>query len=121
MLDRSEIYKTPRAHEVMLVRPGDLAEVRRSHCKPESGLQVRVHGEPHRCQCFCADCGQEVTEYFVEVWADDAEWWFETPGPWFIPIAWLRRISPEDTAWHAPIQGYRPLEPTEGQLIAANK
>jgi hypothetical protein len=121
VLDRSEVYKTPKAHEVTLVRPGDLAEVKRSHCVPESGLQVRVHGEPHWCTTYCADCGIEVTDWFVEVWADDATWWFETPGPWFIPVTWLRRIPPTDSAWHAPIQGYAPLEATEAQLRAWNK
>src|SRR5258708_25525265 len=57
MLTRSEIYKTPRPHEEELCRPGDLAEVRRSHCTPESGLLVQVMGEPHFCFCMCAECG----------------------------------------------------------------
>lgn len=121
LLARSEIYKTPRPHEEELCRPGDLAEIRRSHCTQESGLIVEVMGEPHFCFCMCAECGQDVTEYFVEVWAVDAAWWFKTPGPWFMPIKWLKRIDPRDRLKHARVKNYAPLEPTDEQIIAANR
>lgn len=120
-LARSEIYKTPRLHETQLPRSGDLAEIRRSHCTPESGLVVQVKGDPHLCYCVCAECGQEVTEHFVEVWAREAAWWFKTPGPWFMPIKWLRRIDPRDTVVVERVKNYAPLEPTREQLIIANR
>ena len=68
-MDRSEVYKTPCPHEVGVPRTGDLAEVRRGHCRAnsEAGLLCQVVGEPHWCYCLCADCGQEVTDWFVEV------------------------------------------------------
>lgn len=119
---RESVYKTPRPHEVDLPRPGDLAEVRRGHCKAnaESGLLVQVMGKPHRCFCQCADCGQEVTEYFVEVHADMPQW-LGTPGPWFYPIKWLKRIDPRDPVEYARIRNYQALRPTAEQLVIANK
>lgn len=119
---RSDVYKAPRPHEVEIPRVGDLAEVRRGHCKAnaEAGLLVQVMGNPHLCFCQCADCGQEVTEYFVEIHSDHAEFQ-KTPGPWFYPITWLKRIDPSDPVQYARIKNYAPLRPTEEQLIAANK
>jgi hypothetical protein len=117
---REEIYKAPRAHEVELPRTGDLAEIRRSHCTAESGLLVQVVGEPHLCFCQCADCGQEVTEYFVEIFTNHAEW-LKTPGPWFYPLAWLKRIDPRDPVRYERVRHYRPLEPTDEQIRAANR
>lgn len=121
LLAREEIYKAPRPHEVELPRTWDLAEIKRGHCRAnsEAGMLVQVVGEPHLCYCNCADCGQEVTEYFVEVHSSDAHW-HKTPGPWFYPIRWLNRIDPRDPVQYARIRNYQPLEPTPEQLIAAN-
>ena len=44
---RSEIYRTPHAHEWERPRTGDLAEIKRDHCQSESGLLVQVMGDPH--------------------------------------------------------------------------
>lgn len=121
---RSEIYKRPRPHEIELPRTGDIAEIRRGHCRAnaESGLLVQIVGEPHRCFCQCADCGQDVTEYFVEVHVDvkDFAHWHRTPGPWFYPIGWLKRIDPRDPVEYLRVRNYRPLEPTANQLLVAN-
>jgi hypothetical protein len=121
-LKRSDIYKDPRAHEVQMPRTGDLAEVVRSHCKQETGLLVQVVGEPHRCTNFCADCGIEVLDYFVEVYQVHAQWWYLMPGPWFIPIKWLKRIDPRDPTKYPRIAQrlYRPLAPTYEQEKAWN-
>ncbi|HZP86604.1 MAG TPA: hypothetical protein VFB54_07265 [Burkholderiales bacterium] len=122
MLKHSDVYKIPRPHEVELPRPGDLAEVRRSHCKAnaEAGLLVQVMGKPHWCYCNCADCGLAITEYFVEVHCDLREWQ-GTPGPWFYPIDWLKRIDPRDPVQYERIRNYRFVLPTDAQLIVANK
>lgn len=116
---RSDVYKTPRPHEVELPRTGDLAEIRRSCCKPESGLLVQVVGDPHYCYCQCADCGAEWSGHFVEVTTDYPQW-FMTPGPWFYPLDWLRRIDPRDSVEFARVRNYRPLDATPEQIAAAN-
>jgi hypothetical protein len=119
---RSDIYKSPRPHEVDLPRRGDLAEIRRSHCVQETGLLLQVVGDPHRCFCQCADCGQPITDYFVEVHAASAVMaaWFKTPGPWFYPLAWLRRVDPRDPTQYERVSRYLPLWPTDEQEKAAN-
>ena|SRR5579863_2586259 len=119
---RLDVYKVPRPHEVDLPRTWDLAEVRRGHCRAnaEAGLVCQVVGEPHFCYCNCADCGQAVTEYFVEVHSSDPHWQ-KTPGPWFMPIRWLKRIDPSDPFQYERVRNYRPLEPTEAQIAAANR
>jgi hypothetical protein len=116
---RSEIYRTPRPHEAELPRRGDLAEVRRSHCQPESGLLVQVMNEPHLALVQCADCGASVTEYIVEVHSDHPDWQ-KTPGPWFYPIRWLKRIDPIDPVQYARVRRYRPVEATVEQERIAN-
>ncbi|HEY1723974.1 MAG TPA: hypothetical protein VGF89_01020 [Steroidobacteraceae bacterium] len=118
---RSNVYKTPRPHEIELPRKDDLAEIRRSHCVAESGLLLQVVGDPHLCYCQCADCGQEVTEYFVEVYSPCAQWWFKTPGPWFYPIDWLKRVDPRDPVQYERVRNYMPLWPTEQQIALANR
>lgn len=103
-------------------RTGDVAEIVRSHCLQETGLLVQVMGLPHRCECNCADCGQPVTGMFVEVYCVH-EGWLGTPGPWFMPLKWLKRIDPRDPVKFAKVdtRRYRPVMPTVEQLIAANK
>lgn len=101
-------------------RTGDLAEITRTHCTQQSGLLVQVVGEPHRCYCVCAECGIATTEYFVEVWTPEPSW-FKTPGPWFMPLAWLKRIDPRDPVRFDRARHYRPITPTEAQLAAANR
>lgn len=122
-LTRADVYKTPREHEVELPRTNDLAEITRSCCKAESGLIVQVVGEPHKCFAQCADCGAEWVAHFVEVTtsADYGLGWFKTPGPWFMPIDWLRRIDPRDPVQYARVLHYMPNWPTEQQMLEANK
>jgi hypothetical protein len=117
----SEVYKKPRQHEVELPRLHDLAEVRRGHCNAneDAGLLVQVMGDPHLCETNCAYCGQKVVEYFVEVHTSEPKWQL-TPGPWFMPIRWLKRLDPRDPVQYARMRGYTPLRPTEQQLAAAN-
>jgi hypothetical protein len=119
---RSEVYKTPRPHEVELPRRGDLAEVKRGHCRAnaEAGLLCQVVGDPHLCETNCADCGVKVVDFFVEVHSDDPHWQ-KTPGPWFMPIGWLKRIDPRDPVQYARVKNYRPVLATAAQLIEANK
>lgn len=121
ILARSEIYKTPRPHEVELPRTWDLAEIKRGHCRAnaEAGLLVQVVGEPHLCFAQCADCASELEEYFVEVHSKDPHW-RKTPGPWFYPIRWLKRIDHTDPTNYERIRDYRPLAPTDEQLVIAN-
>lgn len=120
----SEIYKSPRPHEVELPRPGDIAEIQKGHCRAnsEAGLLVQIVGEPHYCFCMCADCATEITERFVEVHVDAKDYahWWKTPGPWFYPIRWLKRIDPADPVEYLRVRNYRPLEATPEQLIIAN-
>ena len=122
-IERGEVYKTPRPHEENLPRPGDFAEIRRGHCRAnaEAGLIVEVMGEPHLCFCQCADCGSELDEHHVEIYSDDPHFQ-KTPGPWFYPIRWLRRIDPRDqvNARLPRNRHYAPLLPTDEQLVAAN-
>lgn len=121
----SAVYKIPRPHEVDLPRPWDLAEIKRGHCRAnaEAGLLVQVVGEPHRSFQQCADCGVGTTEYFVEVVVNQKDFshWYKTPGPWFYPITWLKRIDPRDPVNYDRIKDYKPLFATNEQLIVANK
>jgi|SRR5882672_4295523 len=119
-MDPAAIYKTPRPHEEERPRPGDLAEIRRSHCKQESGLLVQVMGEPHLAFVNCADCGQAVTEWIVEVHCNHADW-IKTSGPWFYPIHWLKRLDPNDPVQYARLRSYTFLQPTAEQIAAANR
>lgn len=114
---RAEVYKEPRPHEIDLCRPGDLAEIVRSHCKPETALLVQVVGEPHWCFNFCRDCGQEVTGWFVEITVAKSLYpaWHDMPGPWFMPIKWLKRVDPRDPVHYERVTHYRPLMPTPEQ------
>jgi hypothetical protein len=124
-MQRSEVYKTPRLHEIELPRPGDLAEITRGHCRAnsEAGLLVQIVGLPHRCFAQCADCGTDVVDYFVEVFVNQIDYahWFKTPGPWFYPISWLKRIDPADPVQYDRVKHYRYVTPTAEQIAAANK
>lgn len=122
-IERGDVYKVPRPHEENLPRPGDFAEITRGHCRAgsEVGLIVEVMGEPHLCFSMCADCATHLDEYHVEVYSDDPHWQL-TPGPWFYPIRWLKRIDPRDSinVKLPRVRHYRPLEPSDAQLVAAN-
>jgi hypothetical protein len=120
LLARGEIYKTPRPHEVTLCRPGDLAELTRSHCKQETGLLVQIVGEPHLCYCLCAYCQQPVTDWFVEIFTTHPDWQ-KIPGPWFAMVKWLKRIDPTDPVFYQRVRNYAPIEPTPEQIIQYNK
>lgn len=119
---REDVYKTPRPHEVDLPRAGDIAEILRGHCRAnaEAGMLVQVMGKPHLAFAQCADCASEIKEFLVEVHCDDPHWQ-KTPGPWFYPIGWLKRIDPRDLVGYERIRNYQALRPTPEQLIAANK
>jgi hypothetical protein len=86
-----EIYKR-RLLDAEVPRRGDLAEVVRDHCSSaETGLLVEVVNDPHRCEVYCAECGQKVVEYFVEVKSHIFD--RKAPGPHFYPIKWLKRAK----------------------------
>lgn len=116
-----QIYRHPRPHEIDTPRTWDLAEIKHGHCRAnsEAGLLVQVVGDPHYCFAMCADCGTDITDWFVEVHSSDPHW-LKTPGPWFMPLRWLKRIDPTDPTQYERVRHYRPLEPTAEQLIAAN-
>ncbi len=121
LLPHSEIYKIPRPHEVDVPRTWDVAEIKRGHCRAneDAGRLVQVVGEPHLCFCMCAYCGTDVTEYFVEVHCSDPQW-MKVPGPWFMPLRWLKRLDPRDPVNYQRIRDYRPLAPTPEQILEAN-
>lgn len=85
----SEIYKRTLL-DATVPRRGDVCEVVRDHHNDETGLIVVVVNDPHYCENTCADCGQLVTGYFVEVQVNHPKF-KSIPGPHFYPIAWLRR------------------------------
>lgn len=85
----SEIYKRTLL-DAETPRRGDVCEVIRDHHGDETGLIVVVVNDPHYCVNTCADCGQEIKGYFVEVQSDNPKF-KETPGPHFYPLAWLKR------------------------------
>ncbi|MES1993140.1 MAG: hypothetical protein V4457_05940 [Pseudomonadota bacterium] len=72
-------------------RRGDIAAIVRDHHHTETGLVVHVVNDPHRCTQICHECGQEVTEFFVEV---ESQTWPREAGPYFYPIRWLKRVLP---------------------------
>jgi hypothetical protein len=76
-------------------RRGDLAEIVRDHHNNERGMVVQVVNDPHWSEQYCADCGQKVVEWFVEV---RAAFFASTPGPYFYPIRWLKRAKMKRTA-----------------------
>lgn len=121
-MKHSDVYKTPRAHEVGLPRPGDIAELRRSHCgaNADAGLLVQVQGKPHLCSANCFRCGVKTVEYMVEVTSDHPEWQ-NTPQPWLVPISWLKRLDPRDPVDFVKIRNYRPRLATVEQLAIANR
>lgn len=97
-----EIYKD-RGLALDTPRLGDFAEIRRSHCVPETGMLVRVVDYVHWCILTCADCGQHMRELQVRIepLAPDvlAKWEAQAPGgPWLYPIAWLKRWAPEQVS-----------------------
>lgn len=104
---RREIFRTPHAHEVDRPRNGDLAELARDHCQSESGLLVQVMGDPHLMVARCHKCGQRIEEMMVEIHADHGAW-MGTPGPWFYPVNWLKRIDPTDPVEYARTRQYSP-------------
>lgn len=116
---RSEIYRIPVAHEVEIPRRGDLAEIKRSHCVQQTGLVVEVVGDPHLCTAYCADCGLKFDERMAEIWTREPSW-HTSPGPWFYPIAWLRRIDPRDPFQFERVQRYQQLVATPRQWIESN-
>jgi hypothetical protein len=87
-----EIYKRTRLGQDT-PRIGDFAEIVRDHHNDESGLIVRVLNDPHLADVICAQCGQTVREFIVEV-AGSHPKWDGVPGPHFYPITWLRRLGP---------------------------
>jgi hypothetical protein len=90
-----EVYKRTLL-EQSTPRRGDVAEIVRDHHRTEKGALVRVVNDPHECVVYCADCGQRVEGYFVEVeplevaLAVNAA---KQPGPYFMPVAWLKRVT----------------------------
>jgi hypothetical protein len=88
-----EVYKR-RLLDEATPRRGDVAEIVRDHHRTETGALVRVVNDPHECVVYCADCGQRVEGYFVEVEPVDVSLAVKVaavPGPHFMPIDWLRR------------------------------
>lgn len=85
-----EIYKRTLL-DPAVPRRGDFAAIVRDHHRTETGLVVQVLNDPHLAESYCAECGQKVTEYFVEV---HSPLWATVPGPHFYPISWLRRVQP---------------------------
>lgn len=86
-----EVYKR-RLLDEATPRRGDMAEIVRDHHNTETGALVRVVNDPHECVVYCADCGQRVEGYFVEVEAFNIARFAAIPGPHFYPIDWLRRV-----------------------------
>lgn len=86
-----EIYKR-RLLAAETPRRGDFAEIVRDHHRSETGLLVRVVNDPHWCEQYCAECGQMVVDYFVEV---ESPQFAAVPGPHFYPVKWLRRFDPK--------------------------
>lgn len=87
-----EIYKRGRLADDT-PRLGDYAEIVRDHHNDETGLVVRVLNDPHLADVRCAQCGEMIREFIVEV-AGSHPKWDGVPGPHFYPIGWLRRIGP---------------------------
>jgi hypothetical protein len=83
-----EIYKRDLL-DADIPRRGDLAEIVRDHHRTETGMLVEVVNDPHKCEQYCAECGQKVVDYFVEV---RSHAFAAIPGPHFYPIKWLRRV-----------------------------
>jgi ferredoxin len=115
----SEIYRRPNPHEVDVPRRGDLAEIVRSHCVQESGRIVQVMHDPHLCTSRCTYCGLCIEEFMVEVHCDDPKWQ-DTPGPWFMPVKWLKRIDPNDPVQYERIRSYKQVIATKEQERLAN-
>lgn len=90
MIDVDTMYKR-RLLPSDCPRRGDMAAIVRDHHKTETGQIVVVVNDPHKCEQYCAECGQAVNEYFVEVECKD---WPKAGGPYFYPILWLRRVLP---------------------------
>ncbi len=86
-----EVYKRTRLAQ-QTPRRGDHAEIVRDHHRTETGLVVRVLNDPHLADVTCAECGQVIREFIVEV-AGSHPAWDGVPGPHFYPIDWLRRIK----------------------------
>lgn len=86
-----EVYKRTLL-EQGVPRRGDIAEIVRDHHRTETGMLVEVVNDPHRAEVNCAECGQKIVEYIVEVRSSDPKF-ASVPGPHFYPIGWLRRVS----------------------------
>lgn len=85
-----EIYKRDRL-DADTPRRGDRAEIVRDHHSTETGMEVKVVNDPHKCELYCAECGQMIVEYAVEV---ESPHFKPIPGaPFFYPLKWLRRIN----------------------------
>jgi hypothetical protein len=87
-----EIYKD-RLVPTDCPRTGDYAEVRHSCCRNENGMVVRIVNAPHWTVVFCADCQGKVKDWIVQVEpiTDWEGWMLRNPGPYFYPVAWLKR------------------------------
>lgn len=76
-------------------RKGDRAAVVKDHHARDTGLEVRVVGDPHYATIYCNDCGQPVEDWIVEVVPDPPhENYPPARGPYYMPIGWMRRILP---------------------------
>lgn len=84
-----EIYKRTLL-DADVPRKDDIAEIVRDHHKSETGMLVEVINDPHRMRMMCAECGQWIVDYFVEVRSTQGIF-ARVPGPHFMPITWLRR------------------------------
>jgi len=104
---RREHYRRPFAHETDRPRTGDIAELKRDHCQSETGLLVQVMGDPHLMSGRCHKCGERIDEWMVEIFTQHPAW-FGTPGPWFYPVSWLKRIDPRDPVYFERIRQYIP-------------
>lgn len=91
LIHLDEVYKRDLL-DPDVPRRGDAAEIARDHHRTETGMRVVVVNDPHRCEQYCAECGQKVVDYFVEV--ESAELSKSgVPGPYFYPVKWLKRIA----------------------------
>lgn len=92
-----EIYKR-RLLAQETPRRGDLACVVRDHHRNETGMLVKVVNDPHECEARCHECGQMVYGFFVEVVPSEPILMpgsaLVCPGPYFMPLDWLRRANP---------------------------
>lgn len=73
-------------------RRGDRAVFIRDHHNDETGLEVSVVNDPHYGDIYCPRCQTKISDWCVEVKADDPRFPPEK-GPYFAPVSWLRKIN----------------------------